>query len=88
MIYNATGSMVEAGDLIQTRVILIANGWTTKTAICTILFSLMHWPCSTTCLTIYKETKSLKWTSLAILLPTICGGVVCFIINCAWLLID
>jgi ferrous iron transport protein B len=81
MLYNSSGVLVESVDLMQTKEILILNGWTIKTAICTILFSLMHWPCSTTCLTIYKETKSIKWTLLAIVIPTICGGIVCGFVN-------
>lgn len=88
MIYSASGRMNEMSDLIQTKQLLLANGWTIKTAICTILFSLMHWPCSTTCLTIYKETKSFKWTMLAIVLPTVCGIVACFGVNLAWMLIN
>ena len=88
MIYSASGTMSEMSDLLQTKQILIANGWTIKTAICTILFSLMHWPCSTTCLTIYKETKSFRWTMLAIALPTICGFVVCFLVNLCWMWIN
>lgn len=51
--------------------------WTWKTMICISLFVLFHWPCSTTCLTIRKETGSWKWTFLAILLPTILGGFLC-----------
>ena len=43
-----------------------------------MLFSLFHWPCSTTCLTVYRETKSVKWTVLAVLLPTALGLAVCF----------
>ena len=49
--------------------LLSANGWTVKTAVCMAIFSLFHWPCSTTCLTIKKETGSLKWTAVSILLP-------------------
>ena len=81
MIYMSTGELIETNNLIELKNVLIANGWTIKTAICTIIFSLMHWPCSTTCLTIYKETKSVKWTIVAILLPTICGIVMCMNIN-------
>ena len=44
---------------------------------CTLIFVLFHWPCSTTCLTIYKETKSVQWTAEAILIPTACGVVCC-----------
>ena len=79
MAYTAQGSLVEMTDLNALRTLLTQNGWTWVTALCTMLFSLMHWPCSTTCLTLYKETKSLKWTALGILLPTLCGLALCFL---------
>ncbi len=79
MAYTATGSLVELNDLTQLHALFVQNGWTWLTAACTMLFSLLHWPCSTTCITIYKETKSLKWTALAILLPTLIGFAVCFV---------
>jgi len=78
--YLATGTLVEVPDLVAFREILIANGWTTTTAACAMLFSLCHWPCSTTCLTIWKETKSLKWTLLAIALPTAVGFLGCTVL--------
>ena len=81
MIYLSNSSLVEFESLFALKEILIANGWTWLTAVCMILFSLMHWPCATTCLTIHKETGSWKWTGLAILLPVIIGVVVCFIIT-------
>ncbi len=81
MIYMSTGELVDSNDLVSIREILVLNGWTIKTAICTIIFSLMHWPCSTTCLTIFKETKSIKWTALSIILPTLCGMCICAIVN-------
>ncbi len=77
MAYTATGTLTELGSLFQVKEILVANGWTSLTALCTILFSLMHWPCSTTCLTIRKETGSAKWTLAAILLPTLAGMLIC-----------
>ena len=80
MAYLAQGSLVEMTDLASLHALLVSNGWTWVTALCTMLFSLMHWPCSTTCLTIYKETKSVKWTAAAVLLPTVCGLVVCFLV--------
>lgn len=83
MLYSSAGVLSDGMDLIQTKEILLMNNWSIKTAICTILFSLMHWPCSTTCLTIYKETKSVKWTMIAIVLPTVCGVIVCGIVNLA-----
>jgi ferrous iron transport protein B len=87
MSYMATGSMMEFESLIQLRELLVANGWTWLTAVCVMLFSLMHWPCSTTCLTIKKETQSWKWTIISILVPTAAGVAVCFIVaSCARLL--
>ena len=82
--YLAEGALVETGDTLQLRAVLLANGWTLETAVCTLLFSLMHWPCSTTCLTIYRETRSWKWTLLAIFLPTALGLSACAL--AAWML--
>lgn len=59
--------------------ILIENGWTLLTAINVMIFTLLHFPCGTTLLTIKKETKSLKWTIVSFLLPTLCGIIICFI---------
>lgn len=77
--YMATGTLTEFSNLAQLKTLLVNNGWTFITAISVMLFSLMHWPCSTTCLTIKKETKSWKWTLLSILIPTICGITICFL---------
>lgn len=79
MAYMATGSMHNFENLMELKTLLLANGWTFVTAICTMLFTLFHWPCSTTCLTVHKETKSLKWMILSFLIPTITGIVICFI---------
>ncbi len=77
MIYSASGSLTELGELTALRPLLEAEGWTAVTALCVILFSLCHWPCSTTLLTIRKETGSLKWTALSALLPTALGALLC-----------
>lgn len=61
--------------------VLATHGWTGTTAVCVILFTLMHWPCATTLLTIQKETGSWRWTALAFLLPTACGLAACFLVN-------
>lgn len=79
MAYLATGSLVEFDDLAALGQLLTQQGWTWLTAVCTMLFSLFHWPCSTTCLTIYKETGSVKWTALAVALPTALGLGLCFV---------
>ena len=81
MTYMATGNLVEYESLESLRTILVNNGWTITTAICVLIFSLCHFPCSTTCLTIKKETGSFKWTLLAIIIPTLIGIILCFLIN-------
>ncbi len=78
MTYLATGTLSEAASLTELHNLFVANGWTWVTAVSTMLFCLMHWPCSTTCLTIGKETKSLKWTLVSVAVPTITGMVICF----------
>lgn len=81
MSYMSTGNLVDISNLSTLREVLVSNGWTWVTAISVMLFSLMHWPCSTTCLTVKKETSSIKWTILSIVIPTFCGVVVCLIFN-------
>ena len=78
--YLASGTLTEIPSLASFHNVLVANGWTAVTAICTILFCLMHWPCSTTCLTIRKETNSMRWTIIAFIIPTVCGLFACFIV--------
>ena len=77
MSYLSTGVLQEAASLEALGALLAANGWTWLTALCTILFSLFHWPCSTTCLTIARETRSVKWTLLAVAIPTGLGMGLC-----------
>ena len=79
MAYMSTGSILELGSLGELKELLVGNGWTWMTAVCTMLFSLMHWPCSTTCLTIRKETQSWKWTAVSFAVPTVTGMVICFL---------
>lgn len=86
MVGKGTGVMFELDSLDDTAVILRAGGWTLLTAINLMLFSLLHNPCSTTIHTIYKETKSIKWTTIAIMLPLIMGFVVCFLVAQFWYL--
>ena len=83
MAYLATGSLVEFDDLAALGVLLGEHGWTWLTAVCTMLFSLFHWPCSTTCLTVYKETGSVKWTALSVAIPTALGLGLCLIVSTA-----
>ena len=81
MAYMSSGSLAELGSLNEIRQLFVANGWTWVTAINVMLFSIMHWPCSTTLITIKKETGSLKWTFLAAALPTVIGMAVCMLVN-------
>lgn len=83
MAYMANGSLIEINDLHFLRQLLIENDWTWITAVSTMIFCLMHWPCSTTCLTIKKETQSLKWTIISFLVPTITGIIFCFLFTSA-----
>ena len=80
MTYMATGTLTEIDDLMALKELLVANNWTWVTALCVIVFSLVHWPCSTTCLSIKEETKSWKWTAIGFLLPTVTGFGLCFVI--------
>jgi len=80
MSYMSAGSMLELDSLEALRELLVANGWTWLTAICTMLFSLNHFPCGTTLLTIRKETQSNKWTLVSFLIPTIVGVIACFVV--------
>lgn len=84
MAYLQSGYLVEMTDSAALLTLLTNHGWTLKTAVCMMIFCLFHWPCSTTCLTIKKETGSLKWTAAAILLPTALGFLLCVMVNLAF----
>ncbi len=79
MAYTSGGTLTDISNLSTMRDILVNNGWTMLTAVNFLIFSLLHFPCSTTVLTIKSETQSKKWTALAIILPTIIGLLFCFI---------
>lgn len=81
MAYAASGTLTDQTGLAETFNLFAANGWTPVTAVNVILFSLMHWPCSTTLITIKKETGSIKWTLLSVIIPTVCGAALCIIVN-------
>lgn len=81
MAYMAEGSLLDISDLSVLRDLLVSHGWTWITAVSTMLFSLMHWPCSTTCLTVRRESGSWKWTAAAFLIPTAAGMAVCFLFS-------
>ncbi|MGN0507222.1 MAG: ferrous iron transporter B [Lachnospiraceae bacterium] len=84
MCYLSSGTLTEYESLAELKLLFLQNGWTLKTAVCTMLFMLFHFPCSTTCITIYKETKKLRYTLLAILLPTVVGMLCCMFVNLVW----
>ena len=81
MTYLSAGTLESAYGLAELRDLFVSNGWNTVTAVCFIIFTLMHWPCSTTLLTIKKETGSLKWTVLAAAIPTLIGMLLCILVN-------
>ena len=81
MAYLAQGSLVDFDQLTGVQALLEAHGWTMTTAVCTLLFTLFHWPCSTTCLTIWRESKSIKWTLVAVAVPTLLGVGLCVVVN-------
>ena len=81
MCYTGAGSLVDMSSIKGLFEILSTNGWTIVTAINVMIFSLLHFPCATTLLTIKNETKSLKWTAISFLLPTIIGILMCMVIN-------
>ncbi|MGI5970406.1 MAG: ferrous iron transport protein B [Oscillospiraceae bacterium] len=78
MAYTAQGSILEMDSLMEMKQLFVSNGWTWATAVSMILFSLFHWPCATTLLTIKKETGSWKWTALSFTIPTAAGIAACF----------
>lgn len=82
--YLSTGSLTDYESLQSLKMILLDNGWALLTAINFILFTLFHFPCSTTFLTIKKETGSLKWSFLALLIPTMVGVCFCLIVKFLW----
>ena len=77
--YLGEGTLVEADSLASLPALLAANGWNARFALCAMLFSLCHWPCATTLVTIARETRSAKWTLLSALLPTLCGMGLCML---------
>lgn len=77
MSYLKGGALVNIEDTTQIGQVLIQNGWTMLTAMNVMLFTILHFPCTTTLLTIKKETGSWKWTGLAFIIPTTCGIVLC-----------
>jgi ferrous iron transport protein B len=83
-----TGVMFELDSASDVSRLLVAGGWTLLTGVNLMLFSLLHNPCSTTIFTIYKETRSRRWTAVATLLPLLMGFVVCFVVAQVWRLLS
>ena len=81
MSYLGSGSLVNIEDTYSIGTILIQNGWNILTAINVMIFTLLHFPCSTTLLTIKKETGSWKWAAIGFALPTVCGILLCISTN-------
>lgn len=79
MSYMSKGTLVDLEDTYSIGQILIQNGWTILTAINVMIFTLLHFPCSTTLMTIKKESGGMKWAVLSFILPTVCGIIICFI---------
>lgn len=81
MIYAGRGTLAPLGDLTAFHALLLQNGWTRLTALCALVFCVLHWPCSTTLLTIRRESGSWGWTLLAAALPTALGLAVCALLH-------
>ncbi len=79
MTYLSQGVLTDITDMFAVRQVLVQNGWTVLTAVNVMLFSLFHWPCSTTLLTVKKETGSIQWTLAAAAIPTAVGAFICFL---------
>ena len=80
--YLSSGTIASGVDFASFRALLLANGWTVQTALCTLVLTVAHAPCSTTCLTILRETRSTKWTLAAVLIPAGIGLALCILIHC------
>ena len=79
--YMSSNVMVDVSNLIVIKDLFINNGWNMITAICMIIFIVFHFPCSTTMITIYKETKSMRWTLLSFMIPLFIGIRLCLFVN-------
>ena len=79
--YLSSGTLTDYGSLAQLGQILAESGWTVLTAASAVILCLWHFPCGTTCLTIWKETGSAKWTLLGLFLPAVCGAGLCLLLR-------
>ena len=80
MSYMASDTLMDYSGYPELLRLFSANGWTVTTAVCMMVMTVLHFPCSTTCLTIKKETGSLRWTLTSMLLPTLMGVIICAVI--------
>lgn len=88
MVYLTSSVMIEPTSYDDIRRILVdEHGWTMLTAVSLMLFSLLHSPCATTILTIWKETRSARWTTIGALMPLAIGLAVCFVVATVWRLL-
>ena len=81
MCYMKAKTLIDMEDVFAIGEILKQNGWNILTAINVMIFTVLHFPCATTLLTIKKETRSIKWTALAFAIPTVCGVIICMFTN-------
>ena len=81
MAYTSGSELTEAGAITEVGAILTANGWSIKTALCFLIFSMAHFPCSTTLISVKKETDSTRWMLIAAALPTLFGAFTCMLVN-------
>lgn len=85
--YLSCSVMPELAAANDLQAVLTAHHWTIQTAVCVTAFTLAHWPCSTTAITIFKETHSVKWTLMGVLLPTCIGTAACMVLHCIFCMI-
>ena len=81
MAYTNGNLLTDYSSITQLGVILSQNGWKLSTAICFCIFTLFHFPCSTTCFAIQKETRSIRWTLVSIFIPLFIGFALCYLVN-------
>ena len=81
MAYEGAGEINDVADASRIGSILMSQGWTFVTALCYIIFSVVHFPCATALITVYKETKSFKWTAVSFLVPLVIGVLLCCMVS-------
>lgn len=86
MSYTSSEILMDYSSLEQLGTLLTANNWDIHTAICFLIMCMFHFPCSTTCMTIYKETKSVKLSVISFVLPTVIGVILCMLTSFVFML--